>query len=84
MEGESHPYDRLTPECVLDAVEAADNRYLQQLRDAGVTVVTYSKEEMERKDVRVGDAVIVEKAGEIIPAVVRVLLEKRSDGSRPF
>ena len=31
-----------------NAVEAADNRYLQQLRDAGVTVVTYSKEEMER------------------------------------
>ncbi|AZV80736.1 hypothetical protein EBB79_22545 (plasmid) [Parasedimentitalea marina] len=30
-----------------DAVEAADNSYLQQLRDAGVTVVTYSKEEME-------------------------------------
>lgn len=31
-----------------DAVEAADNGYLQQLRDAGVTVVTYSKDEMER------------------------------------
>lgn len=30
-----------------DAVEAADNRYLQELRDAGVTVVTYSKEEMD-------------------------------------
>ncbi|KIC20402.1 TRAP transporter substrate-binding protein DctP [Leisingera sp. ANG-Vp] len=30
-----------------DAVEAADNGYLQQLRDAGVTVVTYSKDEIE-------------------------------------
>ncbi|MCP4289280.1 MAG: hypothetical protein GY792_33475 [Gammaproteobacteria bacterium] len=30
-----------------DAVEAADNAYLQQLRDAGVTVVTYSKDEIE-------------------------------------
>lgn len=30
-----------------NAVEAADNGYLQQLRDSGVTVVTYSKEEME-------------------------------------
>lgn len=35
-----------------NAVEAADNGYLQQLRDAGVTVVTYSNEEMEdRKSV---------------------------------
>ena len=31
-----------------DAVEAADNGYLQNLRDDGVTVVTYSKEEIER------------------------------------
>lgn len=30
-----------------DAVEASDNNYLQQLRDSGVTVVTYSKYEME-------------------------------------
>lgn len=37
-------------------------------------------EEIERKDIRVGDAVIIEKAGEIIPAVVLVKKEKR-DGS---
>jgi DNA ligase (NAD+) len=35
-------------------------------------------EEIERKDIRVGDLVIIEKAGEIIPAVVRVLTEKRT------
>ena len=37
-------------------------------------------EEIERKDIRVGDTVIIEKAGEIIPAVVLVKKEKR-DGS---
>ncbi len=37
-------------------------------------------EEIERKDIRVGDVVIIEKAGEIIPAVISVLKEKR-DGS---
>lgn len=37
-------------------------------------------EEIERKDIRVGDRVIIEKAGEIIPAVVSVKTEKR-DGS---
>ncbi len=42
---------------------------------AGTTVsraTLHNAEEMERKDVRVGDTVIVEKAGEIIPAVLRV------------
>ncbi|MDB6075352.1 MAG: ligA [Verrucomicrobiaceae bacterium] len=37
-------------------------------------------EEIERKDIRVGDTVVIEKAGEVIPAVVMVKKEKR-DGS---
>jgi len=44
----------------------------------------HNEEEMARKDARVGDTVVVEKAGEIIPAVVRVVPEKRPRGSRPF
>jgi DNA ligase (NAD+) len=40
--------------------------------------------ELERKDVRVGDLVLVEKAGEIIPQVVSVVLEERPDGTEPF
>lgn len=54
---------------------------------AGTTVsraTLHNAEEMERKDVRVGDTVIVEKAGEIIPAVLRVVKEKRPSGSAPF
>ncbi len=54
---------------------------------AGTTVsraTLHNQEEMERKDVRIGDSVIVEKAGEIIPAVIRVALEKRPDNSVPF
>ncbi len=54
---------------------------------AGTTVsraTLHNQEEMARKDVRVGDSVIVEKAGEIIPAVVRVLVEKRPQKSVPF
>ncbi len=54
---------------------------------AGTTVsraTLHNQEEMERKDVRVGDSVIVEKAGEIIPAVVRVVLEKRLAASEPY
>jgi DNA ligase (NAD+) len=35
-------------------------------------------EEIERKDIRIGDLVVIEKAGEIIPAVVRVVKEART------
>lgn len=39
---------------------------------------------ISQKDIRVGDTVIVEKAGEIIPAVLGVVLEKRPAGSKPY
>jgi DNA ligase (NAD+) len=51
---------------------------------AGTTVkraTLHNAEEIARKDVRPGDAVLIEKAGEIIPAVVQVLVEKRPAGS---
>ncbi len=54
---------------------------------AGTTVrraTLHNADEIARKDVRVGDAVLVEKAGEIIPAVVQVLVAKRPEGSVPF
>jgi DNA ligase (NAD+) len=40
--------------------------------------------EVRRKDIRIGDTVIIEKAGEIIPQVVRVVLDKRPSGLRPM
>jgi DNA ligase (NAD+) len=44
----------------------------------------HNYEDLTRKDVRVGDTVVVEKAGEIIPKVVRVVLDKRPEGAEPF
>jgi len=41
-------------------------------------------EEIERKDLRIGDAVLIEKAGEIIPAVVEVLKAKRTGNEQPI
>src|SRR5205085_12704176 len=41
-------------------------------------------EEIRRKDIRIGDTVVVEKAGEIIPQVVRVVMEKRPKASKPM
>lgn len=54
---------------------------------AGSTVsraTLHNADEIARKDIRVGDTVVVEKAGEVIPAVVRVLLERRPPGALPF
>ena len=44
----------------------------------------HNAREIERKDIRSGDHVIIEKAGDVIPAVVRVLAEKRSGAAPPF
>lgn len=41
-------------------------------------------EEIERKDIRIGDLVVIEKAGEIIPAVVMVKKESRTGDERPI
>lgn len=44
----------------------------------------HNQDEIRRKDIRIGDHVIIEKAGEVIPAVVRVLRDKRTGNEIPF
>jgi DNA ligase (NAD+) len=39
---------------------------------------------VRRKDVRVGDTVLIERAGDVIPYVVRTIVSKRPEGARPF
>ncbi len=54
---------------------------------AGSTIrraTLHNEDEIRRKDIRVGDHVIIEKAGEVIPAVVQVVKEKRSGGETEF
>jgi DNA ligase (NAD+) len=44
----------------------------------------HNEDEIRRKDVHIGDTVIVRRAGDVIPEVVGVLLERRPAGARPF
>jgi len=60
---------------------------LEPVALAGSTIARatlHNEEEIKRKDIRVGDLVIVEKAGEVIPAVVGVAPDQRPPDTRPF
>ncbi|TXT53870.1 MAG: DNA ligase [Promethearchaeota archaeon] len=63
---------KLTPVAILNSIELS-----------GTTVgraSLHNEKEIQRKDIRVGDTALIEKAGEIIPQVVKVIKDKR-DGS---
>ncbi|HEX3623900.1 MAG TPA: NAD-dependent DNA ligase LigA [Verrucomicrobiae bacterium] len=54
---------------------------------AGSTIsraTLHNEDEIKRKDIRIGDTVIIEKAGEVIPAVVGVVEAKRPHDAAPF
>ena len=60
---------------------------LEPVQLAGTTVsraTLHNEDEIQRKDIRAGDTVLVQKAGEIIPQILSVNLDKRPADSQPF
>ena len=66
----------LTPVAVLEPVKLS-----------GITIsrsTLHNEDEIRKKDIRIGDTVLVERSGDVIPRVVSVMKEKRTGKERPF
>ena len=66
----------LTPVAILESVKLS-----------GITInrsTLHNEDEIKRKDIRIGDTVLIERSGDVIPKVVSVIKEKRTGKESPF
>src|SRR5579875_295910 len=91
----AHKYPAQEKSTIIESIEINIGRtgaatpfaVMQPVQVGGVTVTKatlHNMDQVARLDVRAGDTVIVRRAGDVIPEVVRVNLERRPPGTRPW
>ena len=91
----AYKFEALQETTVLENIEVQVGRtgvltpvaHLAPVKVGGATVsraTLHNEDEIEKKDVRIGDTVMIQRAGDVIPEVVKVILSKRSGTEKKF
>jgi DNA ligase (NAD+) len=91
----AYKFEALQETTVLENIEVQVGRtgvltpvaHLTPVKVGGATVsraTLHNEDEIQKKDVRIGDTVLIQRAGDVIPEVVKVILSKRSGAEKKF